>query len=322
MLDEPRPRRPGIQDDAPTPARRDAIPREWRDRLLSDQDRYVLRDNPSVAVSRASASELATRHNNPEIARLLVATADERGWSSVSVHGSDVFRREAWVEATARGIQVSGYRARELDVQEAGLRARQFDDRNRIQADQKAVRNLDPELLAARNPAQANHAVAIAATHRYLDSGKADPTARRLVEAAMRENLSARSPDQVRDIDMRAPRGTVKDFGPAPYRFERDADLNYYVRLERNGQERIVWGKGLEQAIRDADVQRGDTVTFRRDGRVMVQVPANVRDPKTGTRQRTMIDTERQQWKVDQIERASSSIGRAPSPAPNPDRER
>lgn len=53
---------------------------------------------------------------NPFTVRAMVETAQERGWKSLEVRGKNpVFKSMVFVEATTRGIPVSGYNATEKD---------------------------------------------------------------------------------------------------------------------------------------------------------------------------------------------------------------
>lgn len=47
----------------------------------------------------------------------MVSVAQHRQWDSLQVRGSVEFRREAWLEAGARGLEVQGYQPTELDRQ-------------------------------------------------------------------------------------------------------------------------------------------------------------------------------------------------------------
>jgi hypothetical protein len=51
------------------------------------------------------------------VIRDMVSVAQHRGWDALHVRGSAEFRREAWLEAGARGIEVQGYRPTDLDRQ-------------------------------------------------------------------------------------------------------------------------------------------------------------------------------------------------------------
>jgi len=60
---------------------------------------------------------LVTRLAAAEVIRDMVSVAQHRGWDALHVHGSAEFRREAWLEAGARGIEVQGYQPTDLDRQ-------------------------------------------------------------------------------------------------------------------------------------------------------------------------------------------------------------
>ena len=47
----------------------------------------------------------------------MVSVAQHRQWEALHVRGSVEFRREAWLEASARGMEVQGYQPTELDRQ-------------------------------------------------------------------------------------------------------------------------------------------------------------------------------------------------------------
>ncbi len=58
---------------------------------------------------------LTTQREEATVVRDVVAIAQHREWSAVRVTGSEAFRREVWLEATTRGITVSGYEPTALD---------------------------------------------------------------------------------------------------------------------------------------------------------------------------------------------------------------
>ncbi|WP_027582197.1 LPD7 domain-containing protein [Bradyrhizobium sp. Ai1a-2] len=66
---------------------------------------------------KVTGDRLITRLAAAEVIRDMVAVAQHRQWESIQVHGSVEFRREAWLEAGARGIEVQGYRPTDLDRQ-------------------------------------------------------------------------------------------------------------------------------------------------------------------------------------------------------------
>ena len=67
-------------------------------------------------------NKLATRGTNPEVVRSLVEIAKARGWETITVKGTEEFRRSAWMEAAQNGMTVAGYKPTELDLAEMANR--------------------------------------------------------------------------------------------------------------------------------------------------------------------------------------------------------
>lgn len=66
---------------------------------------------------KVTEDRLVTRLAAAEVIRDMVSVAQHRGWDALHVRGSAEFRREAWIEASARGIEVQGHRPTNLDRQ-------------------------------------------------------------------------------------------------------------------------------------------------------------------------------------------------------------
>lgn len=65
---------------------------------------------------------MTTRTNDIATLRDMMAVAGAEGWKAVRLGGSKDFRRETWIEATARDIETTGYKPTALDRQEAERR--------------------------------------------------------------------------------------------------------------------------------------------------------------------------------------------------------
>lgn len=72
---------------------------------------------------KATEDRLTTRLDSVDVVRDMISVAQHRQWEALHVRGSAEFRREAWLEATARGLEVSGYEPTELDRQVVAKRA-------------------------------------------------------------------------------------------------------------------------------------------------------------------------------------------------------
>ena len=74
-------------------------------------------DKGEYLAFKVADDRLVTRLAAVEVIRDMVSVAQHRQWASLEVRGSVEFRREAWLEASARGMEVRGYQPSELDRQ-------------------------------------------------------------------------------------------------------------------------------------------------------------------------------------------------------------
>lgn len=114
--------------DAPQ-TRAGDVPDRVRRRYLTDGEAgaivgfYV---DASIAqpAFRDHGRRLSTDRNDPHVVRDMVAIAQHRGWTTLSVRGETAFRREVWTAARAAGLEVEGYRPSARDGQLAERRGR------------------------------------------------------------------------------------------------------------------------------------------------------------------------------------------------------
>lgn len=71
-----------------------------------------------AAAFRDLGRRLVTARSDPNAIRDMAAVAQHRGWTAIAVHGDKDFRREAWLTASALGLEVRGYQPSERDRQE------------------------------------------------------------------------------------------------------------------------------------------------------------------------------------------------------------
>ena len=87
-----------------------------KDRLDGDARLYADERGEYLAF-KITDDRLITRLAAAEVIRDMVSVAQHRHWEALHVRGSVEFRREAWLEAGARGIEVQGYQPTDLDRQ-------------------------------------------------------------------------------------------------------------------------------------------------------------------------------------------------------------
>lgn len=85
---------------------------------------------------------LQADHAYPDTVSSLLKIAAHRGWSRIKVHGDETFRREVWIQARTKGLEVSGYEPRDRDRQAAGLPREADATRDRLHRITAVVRHL------------------------------------------------------------------------------------------------------------------------------------------------------------------------------------
>lgn len=226
---------------------------------VGDAYHYVVQPKKKAFVDRGD--KLETRQSDAALVRDLVRVAEHRGWDRLRLRGSKRFRQEAWVQATALGLQAGGYTPTERDIAMAE-RLRQGVSVNAIE---KTVR-----AETGRKPTRVENARA---------AGSASPRTEPKSEGTAR--------------------GELLEHGPAPYQFRKGAAENYYVRyLDASGEEKVVWGVGLRRAIEESKAEKGDRIELSRKGREKVEVERAVRDNQGKVVGRVKKVTHRNVWEA------------------------
>ncbi len=89
------------------------VPAEIRERFVAVKNQYYFPDGARAFTDRGH--KLMTPSENAEVIRSLVTIARARGWSEITVRGTERFRKEAWFAARLAGVDVRGYKASEFE---------------------------------------------------------------------------------------------------------------------------------------------------------------------------------------------------------------
>ena len=100
----------------------EAIARAYYVEERGGERRYYADYQRKNLAIQASETSISTNKDDLNTIRAMLTLAESRGWSELKVAGSADFRREAWIEAQARGFTARGYKATDLDQQEADRR--------------------------------------------------------------------------------------------------------------------------------------------------------------------------------------------------------
>jgi len=227
-------------------------------RYLVDGDRYLSRQAGNPVAFEDRGGRMRTTIDDPEVARSMMRLAFGQGWSQATLSGSAAFRREAWLEASALGLETRGYapqpadRARLREILEETLRQTPSARETR-RTEPKAVRGTgaNTEDRASREDA------------RLVEVLKAQMRARGDGESAIARaaTLATQALRKERSVG-----GTVVEFGRAPYAFDPANNVSFYVKLDTGRGERTVWGLELERSLSEARIGRGDLTVLTNSG--------------------------------------------------------
>src|SRR4029077_10257737 len=84
------------------------VPQSVRDRFVQDGHRFFFPDGAPAC--RDLGRRLTTASENTQVVHSLIEIAHSRGWTEVTVSGTERFRQEAWRQARMAGLSVRGYR--------------------------------------------------------------------------------------------------------------------------------------------------------------------------------------------------------------------
>ena len=259
----------GTRKPEPLLNQHEAAAESLRHRFLEADHKFYFR-GPGEADTVAFADHgrrLTTEHEDPAVIHGMLLLAQAKGWTSLRVNGSDRFKAEVWMSATKAGIEVQGYRPREID------RVRLAERTGETRTTQPKPRG---ESIAPRDPSTspgkkkpdsltASQNVAINTLQTILRE-RGDSAA--MIAAAV-EEATARLQGE------RLVVGRLVEHGKARYGHEEQAEQSYVVKIATATGEKEVWGVDLARAMERSGANSGDAVALiqRAQERVTVQAP-------------------------------------------------
>jgi len=241
------------------------VPQSVRDRFVQDGHRFYFPDG--VPAFRDLGHRLTTGSENTQVVHSLIEIAHARGWTQVTVSGTERFRQEAWRQARLAGLAVRGYRPSDPE-QAALIRAMA---RNLAQPTTARTDTISAEAPASETAASRTPAVAPPPA----PAPRADAPRERIV-------------------------GRLLEHGRDAYRHDPHEEPSYFVRVETRDGQREIWGKDLERAMTKSltQPQLGDQVVLQQTGREHVTVQRAERD-EAGDLKPKEIDTYRNRWVIE-----------------------
>jgi putative DNA primase/helicase len=287
------------QDNIPDTKRRDIHENEslilesLRKRFLQAENKFYFRDTENKLAFEDHGKRLATEHNDPEIIRSMVDLAEAKGWTSINLKGADEFKREVWLQASLKGMEVTGFKPQSVDL------ARLNDLRSEINIPRKPLNTID----------QAVEREAVVDEQKQTLS-KQQRTAIEALQTILRSRGDSEKVVEMasttaaeRFLTNRVHVGNIIDHGTAPYDNNTDNEQSYFVQIQnKDMSEKTVWGVDLKRAVEESNAAIGSDVVLAYQGRQQVTVKVKERDEQgnmTGTKD---IIANRNTWDVKQIE--------------------
>jgi len=246
------------------------IPEDVRKRFTQVGNQFFFPDGTRAFTDRGS--RIISRSENTEVIKSLITIAQARGWTDLTLTGTERFRRDAWFVARQAGLEVRGYKPSS------------YEEGRLVRSLARGSEARPPEGRADR-PAG--------------DSSRRD---REREESRGVSASSARREPKERGNALHI--GRLADHGAAPYRHDPKNAMSYFVRLETSDGDREIWGVDLHRALKESLTRPdiGDEVGLRavRRDAVTLQEPTRDKDGKVvGNRPLT---AHRNRWIVEQRE--------------------
>ena len=218
-------------------------------------------------------ARLRTQQSDRSTIADMLAIAEAKNWDAIVVRGDETFRRNAWIEASLSGVDMSrfkGFKPKESD--EALLETAK---RERAALTIKAGKSPDPS--DDQKPGE------------KLDP-KTDPKSAK----PQADGAKAAKPEASEAMS-----GVLLEHGSARYQHKPDASRSYFVRYQNEaGDEQTVWGVDLRRAIVESGAKAGDTISLKNLGETPVTVDEPVRDANGKVIGTQPKETIRNTWEV------------------------
>ncbi|ECU6086054.1 MULTISPECIES: LPD7 domain-containing protein [Enterobacterales] len=248
------------------------------------EGKYYFQNRPDSLAFVDKGAKLQTKLSNSQVAGSMIDIAEARGWTEIQVKGTEDFRREAWLQATARGLTAHGYKPKEEDL--ARLK-KVAGERNINEVEAREVAdNVKTSPSAPSGTTSKNQSEA--------PTSKTGTTESSSTAQGKNEGAKVEAEEKVNKLA-----GKLVEHGAAPYEHKKDNKDNYYVTLENaDGKQSTTWGVDLQRAMAEGEAQPGDHVELENLGRKAVTVEKDVKDETGKVVKKETINTFRNSWQV------------------------
>ena len=277
-------RQPQDQDYFEDSSYKPVVPDRVAKSYIEVEGKYYFQNRPDSLAFVDKGAKLQTKLSNSQVAGSMIDIAEARGWTEIQVKGTEDFRREAWLQATARGLTAHGYKPKEEDL--ARLK-KVAGERNINEVEAREVAdNVKTSPSAPSGTTTKNQSEA--------PTSKTGTTESSSTTQGKNEGAKVEAEEKVNKLA-----GKLLEHGAAPYEHKKDNKDNYYVTLENaDGKQSTTWGVDLQRAMAESEAQPGDHVELENLGRKAVTVEKDVKDETGKVVKKETINTFRNSWQV------------------------
>ncbi|EPV6562835.1 LPD7 domain-containing protein [Klebsiella pneumoniae] len=277
-------RQPQDQDYFEDSSYKPVVPDRVAKSYIEVEGKYYFQNRPDSLAFVDKGAKLQTKLSNSQVAGSMIDIAEARGWTEIQVKGTEDFRREAWLQATARGLTAHGYKPKEEDLARlkkvAGERNINEVEAREV-ADNVKTSPSTPSGTTSKNQSEA-------------PTSKTGTTESSSTAQGKNEGAKVEAEEKVNKLA-----GKLVEHGAAPYEHKKDNKDNYYVTLENaDGKQSTTWGVDLQRAMAESEAQPGDHVELENLGRKAVTVEKDVKDETGKVVKKETINTFRNSWQV------------------------
>ncbi|HBV8317953.1 TPA: hypothetical protein MD698_004366 [Escherichia coli] len=277
-------RQPQDQDYFEDSSYKPVVPDRVAKSYIEVEGKYYFQNRPDSLAFVDKGAKLQTKLSNSQVAGSMIDIAEARGWTEIQVKGTEDFRREAWLQATARGLTAHGYKPKEEDL--ARLK-KVAGERNINEVEAREVAdNVKTSPSAPSGTTSKNQSEA--------PTSKTGTTESSSTAQGRNEGAKVEAEEKVNKLA-----GKLVEHGVAPYEHKKENKDNYYVTLENaDGKQSTTWGVDLQRAMAESEAQPGDHIELENLGRKAVTVEKDVKDETGKVVKKETINTFRNSWQV------------------------
>lgn len=150
-------------------------------------DNYHHRDRRAEVAFKDTGDKVSSASNDAKVAEAMVTLAAAKEWDAIKVKGHPDFKREVWMAASLRGIEVQGYTPTKEEVKQLEEK-RANSMQNSVEKDTSRTQSKDAQQTAELSP---RAKVAEAVAHALIES-KVPQANRQALQEAITNRLTER----------------------------------------------------------------------------------------------------------------------------------